>query len=212
MKFIASLTFAALAGLATAKVILTNSDYNVVAGETFTLTWADATSAVTINLKNGPAGDLETVQTLTSSGGSPAGSFAWAVPSTLTSDTYSFEIISGDESNYSPQFQFSGAAASTSTTESSSSSETATATETSTTTTESSTATSTGSSTLTTSTTGTASVSASSSATRTSSSVASRTSAASTSTTSIVNTNDGRGLAAPVAPLLIAAGIAIAAL
>lgn len=59
---------ALLAGFATLAqaVKLTNSDYDVVPGQSFTIKWADAEGAVSIRLKSGPANNLNTVEEITS--------------------------------------------------------------------------------------------------------------------------------------------------
>ena len=66
MKFIISSIL--LAGLASAKVALTNSagDFaDVEAGKPFEITWTDAQGPVTITLKTGPSDNLSTVSTIT---------------------------------------------------------------------------------------------------------------------------------------------------
>jgi hypothetical protein len=56
---------AALAALAQA-VQLTNSEFNLVPGEPFTIEWAEASGPVTLRLKTGPSDALVTVQEITS--------------------------------------------------------------------------------------------------------------------------------------------------
>jgi hypothetical protein len=64
---ISSVVLAVLAGLANAKVMLTNSAFDgIEAGKTFEITWTDAQGPVTLTLKNGAEGDLKTVGVLTS--------------------------------------------------------------------------------------------------------------------------------------------------
>jgi len=94
---------AALAAVAQA-VQLTNSNFDVEAGKPFTITYnGNNGQPVTILLKSGLAGDLNTVDTLTTT--STGGSFTWTPPPTLPEDTYAFEIIAdGQPPNYSPQF------------------------------------------------------------------------------------------------------------
>ncbi|KAH6695065.1 hypothetical protein F5X68DRAFT_197863 [Plectosphaerella plurivora] len=96
---------AALASLAQA-VILTNSEFNVVAGESFTIEWAEAAGPVTLRLKSGPEGNLVTVQEITS--GQTGTSFVWQVPTGLASGQYAFEIEDGTAINYSLQFPIAG--------------------------------------------------------------------------------------------------------
>jgi hypothetical protein len=61
MKAVNTLLIAALAALAEARVIFTNTAFNPKAGEPFTIEWADNNGPVTILLKNGPSTALETV-------------------------------------------------------------------------------------------------------------------------------------------------------
>jgi hypothetical protein len=63
MKFSVAAAFL-LAALADAKVILTNSNYVIKAGEPFTFTWTGNTGPVTLTLKNGPNTALKTVQVI----------------------------------------------------------------------------------------------------------------------------------------------------
>jgi hypothetical protein len=60
-KIIFTTLLAAFATVAQA-VKLTNSDWNVVAGEAFTIGWTGAEGGVSIRLKSGPANSLQTVQ------------------------------------------------------------------------------------------------------------------------------------------------------
>lgn len=65
MKFLGAVALAALAAIANANLILTNSQYNLVPGQPFTLTWSGASGAVTVTLKTGSnPNDLSTVKTL----------------------------------------------------------------------------------------------------------------------------------------------------
>ncbi|EMR65830.1 putative extracellular matrix protein [Eutypa lata UCREL1] len=64
MKFIVSSLV--LAGMAYAKVALTNSDFSdIEAGSPFEITWADAVGPVTITLKSGPSDNLADVAQIT---------------------------------------------------------------------------------------------------------------------------------------------------
>lgn len=63
MKFSVT-AMAILAAIAEAAVQFTNSNYEITAGEPFTLTWSGATGPVTITLKNGPNDDLKDVVVL----------------------------------------------------------------------------------------------------------------------------------------------------
>lgn len=102
MKTFTSVLVAGFAALAQA-VQLTNSNYDVQAGEPFVITWSDAQGPVTLTLKNGPSSNLQTVQTITS--GQTGTSFTWTPSSTLPSDRYAIEITdSSGTPNYSDQF------------------------------------------------------------------------------------------------------------
>lgn len=209
----ASVAFAVLSGLANA-VKFTNTDFSVEAGQPFVLTWTEGTGPYQILLKNGPSGNLDTVETLVES--TTADSTTVVLPTSLTTDVYAFEIVdtSDDSNNYSVQFEFAGSAAvssATSATSTAASTTMTTATTATTSTTGTTSTTDTTSTTATTGTTNTTSGTASHStmATSTTSGSSTKTSASSTASTSVASTNDGRCLAAP---LLLAAGFALAAL
>lgn len=200
----ASVAFALLAGVASA-VEFTNTEFDVQAGQPFVLTWQDGTGPYQILLKNGISTDLDTVETLVES--TTAESATVVLPASLTTDLYAFEIVdNGDDSNnYSVQFTFSGSAASSSATSATTASSTKTTATTSTTSTTGTTST-----TSTTGTTTTTSGTASTTMTTSTSSTSTKTSSSSAAaTTTVASTNEGRGLAAP---LLLAAGIALAAI
>jgi len=102
MKTFASVLVASFAALAQA-VKLTNSNYDVAAGQPFTITWSDAQGPVTLTLKNGPSTNLVTVQSIAT--GQSGTSFVWTPPTTLPSDQYAIEISDGTGApNYSEQF------------------------------------------------------------------------------------------------------------
>lgn len=102
-----TITFAAgLAALAQA-VEFTNSNFDVVPGEDFEITWSGAEGPVTILLRQGPSDDLTTLETVTE--GADGDSFTWSVPDTFPEgDDYALEIQDGSENNYSEQFALSG--------------------------------------------------------------------------------------------------------
>lgn len=68
MQFTTSrlLAFTAAISQALAKVILTNTNWDVTAGQPFTITWSGANGAVELLLKNGASGNLATVSTIAS--------------------------------------------------------------------------------------------------------------------------------------------------
>ncbi|WYZ34832.1 hypothetical protein EsH8_I_001108 [Colletotrichum jinshuiense] len=102
MKSFTSVLVAGFAALAQA-VQLTNSDFNIQAGQPFEITWSDAQGPVTLNLKNGPSTDLKTVSVIAS--GQTGTSFTWTPSTTLPTDQYAIEITdSSGTPNYSGQF------------------------------------------------------------------------------------------------------------
>ncbi|TVY24609.1 hypothetical protein LHYA1_G006408 [Lachnellula hyalina] len=108
-----SLLFAAAALVGVnAAVNLTNTDYVITVGETFSIGWAGAEGPVTLTLKNGAALDLKTVSTITS--GSTTSPYVWTVPSDLPIGNYAIEISDGTSTNYSPDFGLQGATATSS--------------------------------------------------------------------------------------------------
>ncbi|OHF01356.1 extracellular matrix protein [Colletotrichum orchidophilum] len=102
MKSFTSVLVAGFAALAQA-VQLTNSNFNIQAGQPFVITWSDASGPVTLTLKNGPSTDLKTVSTIAS--GQSGTSFTWTPSSSLPTDQYAIEIEDGSGTpNYSEQF------------------------------------------------------------------------------------------------------------
>jgi hypothetical protein len=67
MKVSSAVTVSALAAVAVAKPSFTNSNFDVKQGQSFDLTFTGCTSGgCTLYLENGPANNLQPVQTLTS--------------------------------------------------------------------------------------------------------------------------------------------------
>ncbi|KAI1307830.1 Ser-Thr-rich glycosyl-phosphatidyl-inositol-anchored membrane family-domain-containing protein [Xylaria venustula] len=225
---ISSLVLAALLGLASAKVELTNSNFDdIKAGSTFKITWDDAEGPVTLTLKDGPEGDLKDVQTIAAGVGGT--SFQWPVDAALPEGKYAIEISDGSDVNYSEMFTIDSTVTASATSSSASvTSTTATPSSTSTTVTStsssaesSSTESSSTESTSTKSSSSSAkstssesstatSSSASASTTLASSTVTRTTSSAPTSTessasqTSVPNSNDAQSMMAPLVPGLLA--------
>ncbi|SPN96718.1 uncharacterized protein DNG_00238 [Cephalotrichum gorgonifer] len=106
MKSYATLVALALAATANAAKF-TNVAVNPEPGKPFELTWSDAQGPVTINLKNGPSGNLKTVETL-ASGVTGDSTTITLNAEDLPSDTYAFEIVDSSGPNYSLQFDFEG--------------------------------------------------------------------------------------------------------
>ncbi|KAK0729277.1 hypothetical protein B0T21DRAFT_413362 [Apiosordaria backusii] len=112
MKFSAA-TVLALATAVVARPKFTNSNYDLVPGEPFTLKWDSAEGNVKIELFKGTAGDensFKSVETLTTTTGA-SGSFTFTPTGTLNGD-YAFRISddSGDAPNFSPPFALEGSA------------------------------------------------------------------------------------------------------
>ncbi|KAK4201775.1 putative extracellular matrix protein [Triangularia verruculosa] len=115
MKYSVATVFA-LATAVLAKPKFTNSNYDIVAGEPFTLKWDSAEGNVKIFLYKGKAGDensFKPVETLATSSGA-TGTFTFTPTSTLNGD-YAFVIEdeSEDPRNFSPPFSLEGTAAPT---------------------------------------------------------------------------------------------------
>ncbi|KAI3334757.1 Ser-Thr-rich glycosyl-phosphatidyl-inositol-anchored membrane family-domain-containing protein [Ustulina deusta] len=221
---ISSVVFAALLGLVSAKVKLTNSNFDdIEAGSTFEITWGGAEGPVTLTLKNGPENNLNDVETITT--GATGDSFLWPVDSDLPSGDYAIEISDGTDINYSQMFPVAGttepsstasstvATTSTSATRSSTSAKTTSTESTSaeSTSTESTSTESTTTESTTSSESSTATSSAESTITTPSSSVVTRTtSSRPTSTgsapaqTSVPNSNDAQSMVAPLIPGILA--------
>lgn len=129
MKFSVA-TVLALATAVFAQPRLTNSAFDVEEGKPFEITWDGAQGPVTITLKNGPEGHLNTVKVLKSKqfpvqdmrlflklsanitkAGLTGDSYTWT-PEDLPSGTYAFQIddTSGTP-NYSKQFPYTGTGA-----------------------------------------------------------------------------------------------------
>ncbi|KAM7193521.1 hypothetical protein V8F33_007748 [Rhypophila sp. PSN 637] len=105
MKFAVSAIFA-LAAVVLAQPKLTNTEFNVVEGEPFEITWMNAEGPVTLTLKNGDAKNLKDVTVIQT--GITGDSFTW-IPSDLPSDTYAIEISDASGvPNYSIQFEYEG--------------------------------------------------------------------------------------------------------
>lgn len=107
----AILSVALLASSAFGAITFNSAPSTVVAGQTYTLTWAaDGTGPVTILLRAGPSINLQTVGTITETG--TGGSYAWTAPATYPPGTdYAFQIIQGTDFNYYGPFTYTGGVA-----------------------------------------------------------------------------------------------------
>lgn len=115
MYYYCGLLAAALAAVASAvKFDIPPSGLNPIEGQPIEIFYSEAEGPVTITLKNGPIGDLQTVRPI---GNGPAGegSIIWT-PEGLPSDSYALEIVDGSNINYSPQFVFQGTGSANTTT------------------------------------------------------------------------------------------------
>ncbi|KAK4659557.1 hypothetical protein QC762_111340 [Podospora pseudocomata] len=104
-------TVLALATAALARPKFTNSNYDVVVGEPFTLRWDSAEGNVKISLYKGTAGDensFKPVEVLTTTSGA-SGSFTYTPTDSLNGD-YAFVIEDESENprNFSPPFPLEG--------------------------------------------------------------------------------------------------------
>lgn len=109
MLYYSGLIAAALAAVAGAvQFNIPPSGYAPVEGQPIDLSYSGADGPVTITLKNGPIGNLQTVEVI-GSGPAGEGTVTW-IPEGLPSDTYAFEIMvtGGSAVNYSPQFSYQG--------------------------------------------------------------------------------------------------------
>lgn len=102
---------AAAAAAVMAEPAFTNSDYDVVPEEPFTLTFTGCEDGCDIILQNGPSDNLNDVQTLatdvTSDG--DGGEEEITLSINFPADTYAFKIVDSDGNvNYSEQFEFEG--------------------------------------------------------------------------------------------------------
>ncbi|PQE03119.1 extracellular matrix protein [Rutstroemia sp. NJR-2017a BBW] len=99
-------------------VQFTNTNFDLTAGQPFTLTWSGADGPVTIFLKDGASTDLKTVSTVGS--GLTGNSIVFVPSASLSTDFYAFEIQDSTAiPNYSQQFLVSGATGAPSSTASS---------------------------------------------------------------------------------------------
>ncbi|KAH7329034.1 hypothetical protein B0I35DRAFT_34224 [Stachybotrys elegans] len=97
-------TLSALAAVVAAQPRITNSAFNLVEGEPFTLTFEGCTSTCTIVLQNGPEGNLQDVETLTTDA---TDSFVVEL-GPRPEDEYNFLIIDNEteEENWSMKFSY----------------------------------------------------------------------------------------------------------
>lgn len=113
MRFESIFAGAALVAAAMAQTFAINSypATGVVAGQTYEVTYSPADNTpTTFVLRQGPSGNLNTIDTLTTT--ATGGKFSWTVAKTLANQpNYALEIRRGDQVNYSGQFGLTGGAA-----------------------------------------------------------------------------------------------------
>ncbi|TGJ87319.1 hypothetical protein E0Z10_g1453 [Xylaria hypoxylon] len=82
----------------------TTTEFRILPGQPFTLTWEDAKGPVELSLLTGGSTTLTTVEVIDS--GDTGNSYTWTPPDDLPSGTYAFGISDGDDMNYSPQWTY----------------------------------------------------------------------------------------------------------
>lgn len=114
MRFFQSalLAVSALASVALAQsstLSFTNVPTSVIVGKSYTIEWktTDTTSPITITLRKGPSGNLQTISTLTST--ATGTTYTWIPDKSLADGTdYALQITQGTQINYSGQISLSG--------------------------------------------------------------------------------------------------------
>ncbi|OCL06854.1 hypothetical protein AOQ84DRAFT_68994 [Glonium stellatum] len=114
MRFFQSalLAVSALASMTLAQsttLFFTQVPTSVTVGNSYTLEWktADTTTPVTITLRKGPAGTLQTISTLTST--ATGGTYTWIPDKSLADGSdYALMITQGNQINYSGHIALSG--------------------------------------------------------------------------------------------------------
>lgn len=108
MRFFQTILSGAALIAAAAALTIDTFPANVVAGETYTVTYSPKDNTpTTFILRQGPSGNLNTIETLTTT--ATGGSFSWTVKSTYANQpNYALEIRQGDVINYSGQFPLTG--------------------------------------------------------------------------------------------------------
>ncbi|KAI1328551.1 hypothetical protein F5Y16DRAFT_150721 [Xylariaceae sp. FL0255] len=100
------ITLALIGSRCWAQLGFTDSDWDVIIGQPFDLTWTGATGPVDIELLTGPANDLVVAADVADA--ADGNSYTWTPPDTLASGTYAFRIDDGSDENYSEQFVIDG--------------------------------------------------------------------------------------------------------
>lgn len=114
MRFFQSalLAVSALASMALAQsstLLFTNVPTSVTVGKSYTIEWktTDTTSPITITLRKGPSGNLQTIATLTST--ATGTTYTWIPDKSLADGSdYALQITQGNQINYSGQISLSG--------------------------------------------------------------------------------------------------------
>jgi len=104
---VSALASAALAQSST--LSFTNVPTSVIVGQSYKIEWktTDTTSPITITLRKGPSGNLQTISTLTST--TTGTTYTWIPDKSLADGTdYALQITQGTQINYSGQISLSG--------------------------------------------------------------------------------------------------------
>lgn len=116
--FSKTIVLSALAAIAAAQssvLTFTNVPNPITDGQAQAITYAtnDTSNPVTITLRQGPSGDLKTIETLTSD--ATGGQYIWTPSTSLPNgNNYALQIQQGDEINYFGPFTVQGASSSAS--------------------------------------------------------------------------------------------------
>lgn len=93
-----------LSGRVLAAVSFTNSEYYILEGQPFTITWSGNRGTVTVTLMKGPDANLEQVLVIVT--GYAGQEYTWTPPPTLAHDSYELQVEDAGSTDYSPRFQY----------------------------------------------------------------------------------------------------------
>ncbi|KAI0440968.1 hypothetical protein F4803DRAFT_443345 [Xylaria telfairii] len=85
-------------------IVFTNTDFTILQGKPFTLQWEGAKGPVDITLVTGDSANIRAISVIDS--GDTGNSYTWTPPSLLLAGTYAFEITDGEDTNFSPQWEY----------------------------------------------------------------------------------------------------------
>ena len=87
-----------------AAVSFTNSEYYILEGQPFTITWSGNRGPVTVSLMKGPDANLQLVFVIVT--GYQGQEYTWTPPPTLAADSYELQIEDAGSTDYSPRFRY----------------------------------------------------------------------------------------------------------